>query len=445
MMEEEYPRIGPTGRVTLLFTDIQSSTSLWEANEECMSECIILHDYILRSNLKDHHGFEVKTEGDAFMCAFPSCVDATKYCIAVQRSLVDAKWPKEIYNNYAARVQDDGQGHIVWKGLRVRMGLHSGQPSSKENPVTTRTDYFGKDVNYAARVSAAGCGGQILISASSMEDLFPYCSDAFEFDKEAPFGMPEMQPIEFGDLECWVQYIGQHGLKGISEAEHLFQVTPFGLEARQFLNPKLEEPSIPSRPRTNSRGSVRSQTAILVTEATAPPAPRSFESLQMEEVELDSRLFSHVVDSPHTFPEGAGTLRRVTDPSTPLFPTAPGLFPLRSLCESPVQLSQSSHTVPILRWPPPSLSTTSPVWRSRHFSLYSVTAFLMSEGAPLYSFYPTVRRPMTTPPHARSHLTPHTSHWHTHTSNLSSTTLCFKSITDTKRPLGPSSPAPPVL
>jgi Amt family ammonium transporter len=355
MVEEEYPRVGPTGRVTLVFTDIQSSTSLWEANEESMSECIILHDYILRSCLKDNHGFEVKTEGDAFMCAFPSCVDATKYCIAVQRRLLDAKWPKEIYTNYAARVQDDGEGHIMWKGLRVRMGLHSGQPSSKENPVTTRTDYFGKDVNYAARVSAAGCGGQILISASSMEDLFQYCSDAFEFDKEAPFGMPEMQPIEFGDLECWVQYIGQHGLKGISEAEHLFQVTPFGLEAgsplcsptwhprtaasppvlaelaalnflglqrcapvtlsdssgdprgaRQFLNPKLEEPSIPSRPRTHSRGSVRSQAAILVTEATAPPAPRSFESLQMEEVELDSRLFSHVVDPPHTLPKGPG-------------------------------------------------------------------------------------------------------------------------------------------
>jgi len=248
------------------------------------------------------------------MCAFPSCVDATKYCIAVQRSLVDAKWPKEIYNNYAARVQDDGQGHIVWKGLRVRMGLHSGQPSSKENPVTTRTDYFGKDVNYAARVSAVGCGGQILISASSMEDLFPYCSESIEFDKEAPFGMPEMQPIEFGDLECWVQYIGQHGLKGISEGEHLFQVTPFGLEARHFLSPHMEDPdgvrSPTSVPRPHSRASARAHTAILVAEVATTHVRRSFESLQLEDVDLDPvpglRLFSDVATHPHTLPTGPG-------------------------------------------------------------------------------------------------------------------------------------------
>ena len=103
--EEEYPRVGPKGRVTMLFTDIQSSTSLWEADEDTMAECLIMHDNILRLKLKAHNGFEVKTEGDAFMSAFGSCQDALQYCIAVQLELLQQKWPKAIYSNFFARVQ----------------------------------------------------------------------------------------------------------------------------------------------------------------------------------------------------------------------------------------------------------------------------------------------------------------------------------------------------
>ena len=67
---EEYPSLGPTGQVTMLFTDIQSSTCLWEADEEVMAQCLALHDDVMRHTLKDHGGFEVLLDGPPF-CACP--------------------------------------------------------------------------------------------------------------------------------------------------------------------------------------------------------------------------------------------------------------------------------------------------------------------------------------------------------------------------------------
>jgi|Transcript_27429 Amt family ammonium transporter len=243
--EEEYPRIGPKGIVTLLFTDIQSSTALWEADEDAMSEALILHDHCLRSNLKTHNGFEVKTEGDAFMAAFGSAVDAANYCCTVQHQLLAIKWPKQIYSVLAAGVQDDDNGHVIWKGLRVRMGFHTGEPNDKENPVTNRTDYFGRDVNYAARVSGIAAGGQLLISSASLVHMLQHYSDLEDpLDPEPPFGMEFGKHYEFADMNCWIEYIGQYKLKGITAAdgdgEHLYQIIPFGLQARMFGGLRLD-------------------------------------------------------------------------------------------------------------------------------------------------------------------------------------------------------------
>eukprot|EP00667_Euglena_gracilis_P002793 EG_transcript_2799 len=229
---------GPSGTVTLLFTDIQSSTLLWEADEEAMELALALHDAVFRTTLQVHRGFEVKTEGDAFMCAFGSVPDAAKFCVAVQHGLMDVKWPKELYSNAAARIDDDAAGRIIWKGLRVRMGFHTGQPTPQENPLTQRTDYLGKDVNYAARVAGVGAGGQILLSSASVRELLPLCEESPSgFDAEAPFGMAPGQRYAVPALECYVEYAGRCPLKGITahgDGEHVYQLRPYGLESREF-------------------------------------------------------------------------------------------------------------------------------------------------------------------------------------------------------------------
>uniref|UniRef100_A0A6T1ZNL6 Guanylate cyclase domain-containing protein n=1 Tax=Eutreptiella gymnastica TaxID=73025 RepID=A0A6T1ZNL6_9EUGL len=309
--EEEYPRIGPKGVVTLLFTDIQSSTALWEADEYVMAEALMLHDHVMRSNLKEFNGFEVKTEGDAFMGAFGNCLDACRYCTAVQHQLLTTKWPKAIYSNMMARVQDDDQGRIIWKGLRVRMGFHTGEPNDKENPVTTRTDYFGRDVNYAARVSSIGAGGQILISSASLRDMLPFYSSLSEpLQGEPPFGMEFGERYEFAELKCYVEYIGRFKLKGITtdncEGEHLYQIVPFGLETRHFGNLRLdaeeEASAVVALPRPNlqkklSRGSSMHRRApqysagtemaiVDVAPSSRPSINRLMGDLDIEELEV---------------------------------------------------------------------------------------------------------------------------------------------------------------
>ena len=111
------------------------------------------------------------------MIVFSEAVDAARYCISVQHALQQVKWPKKLYDCWAGRIETDGTGCLSAKGLRVRMGFHVGSPKGKENPVTGRSDYFGKDVNYAARVSACGAGGQIILSAVAMEALLPFYCD----------------------------------------------------------------------------------------------------------------------------------------------------------------------------------------------------------------------------------------------------------------------------
>ena len=89
-------------------------------------------------------------------------------------------------------VQRDADDTIIFRGLRVRMGLHFCSPSAKQNPVTHRTDYFGRDVNYASRIASAANGGQILVSAATVAQLLDFCSEPAEppLGGSAPFGMP---------------------------------------------------------------------------------------------------------------------------------------------------------------------------------------------------------------------------------------------------------------
>jgi predicted ATPase/class 3 adenylate cyclase len=129
----------PTGTVTFLFTDIEGSTRLLAALGDRYASLLDTHDRILRSAIAAHGGTEVNTEGDAFFAAFPSAVEALGAAADAQRALGAADWP-------------DGAA------VRVRIGLHSGEGRlGGEN-------YVGLDVHRAARIAAAGHGGQVLLS-----------------------------------------------------------------------------------------------------------------------------------------------------------------------------------------------------------------------------------------------------------------------------------------
>jgi predicted ATPase/class 3 adenylate cyclase len=127
----------PSGTVTLLFTDIEGSTRLLLELGDEYEKALMDHRVVLRSVFARHHGLELDTWGDAFFVAFEKASDAVSAAVAAQAALSQA-------------------GRI-----RVRIGVHTGEPSQGEE------GYVGIDVHRAARIAAAGHGGQILISRST--------------------------------------------------------------------------------------------------------------------------------------------------------------------------------------------------------------------------------------------------------------------------------------
>ncbi|SPO26130.1 probable Adenylate cyclase [Ustilago trichophora] len=155
----------PIGQVALVFTDIKNSTSLWETNNG-MQTAMRLHNYLLRRQLRTIGGYEVKTEGDAFMVSFPSVTAALLWCFTVQQQLLQEDWPREILDSEDGKEVYDQSGELIHRGLSVRMGIHWGRPVCEADPITRRMDYFGPMVNRAARISgaatssAAGAGNE---------------------------------------------------------------------------------------------------------------------------------------------------------------------------------------------------------------------------------------------------------------------------------------------
>ena len=144
-LEEEQPdmraHMAPDGTVAILFSDIEDSTVLTERlGDERWLQLLREHNTIFREQVSRHDGYEVKSQGDGFMLAFPDPCEALACAIDVQRA-------------FAERDRDEAA-----EPLRVRMGLHTGEVISEEG------DYFGKNVILAARIAAQALGAEILVS-----------------------------------------------------------------------------------------------------------------------------------------------------------------------------------------------------------------------------------------------------------------------------------------
>ncbi len=167
----------PSGTVTLLFSDIEGSTRILRRTGEAYPALLERHRTLLREAFEHHGGYVVGSEGDQFFVAFASAGDAAAAAGDGQRALAAYEWP-------------DGNE------VRVRMGLHTGEPRAVED------GYVGLDVHHAARVMAAGHGGQVLVSAATRALLGP--------------------TVELRDL-------GEHVLKDLAGQQQLYQLELEGL------------------------------------------------------------------------------------------------------------------------------------------------------------------------------------------------------------------------
>ena len=176
------PESFPVGTVTFLFTDIEGSTRLLQALGAEYRDVLERHNAIIRRALAEHEGVEVSTEGDAFFASFRSARDAVAAAVSVQRALAAQHWP-------------NGQP------VRVRMGMHTGEGRLGGD------NYVGLDVHRAARIAAAGHGGQILLSAPTSALL----------ERALPEGVA-------------VRDLGSHRLKDLDQPEHLAELLIDGLD-----------------------------------------------------------------------------------------------------------------------------------------------------------------------------------------------------------------------
>lgn len=233
----------PTGNLAVVFTDIKSSTSLWESFPDAMRTAIKTHNDIMRRQLRIYGGYEVKTEGDAFMVTFPTPTSAMVWCLSVQLKLLDAEWPEEITSSQDGCSILDSTGTKIYKGLSVRMGVHWGCPVPELDMVTQRMDYLGPVVNKAARVSSVADGGQIALSVDFCSEfqkilkLHERVTKGKEQVKEV-YGdevIGEVLERELSMLESigWVFFdFGEHQLKGLENKEFITMVYPTALASR---------------------------------------------------------------------------------------------------------------------------------------------------------------------------------------------------------------------
>ena len=174
----------PTGTLTMLFSDIEGSTALVRRLGERYGEALSAQRTLLRAAFRSFGGRELSTEGDSFFVVFESAIAAVGCCVAGQRALAGHDWP----------------GGVT---VRVRMGLHSGEPTRHED------NYVGLDVHRAARIAAAAHGGQVVLS------------DATRHLVESRLAAD----VSLRDL-------GWHRLKDIEAPERIYQLVVGGLPDR---------------------------------------------------------------------------------------------------------------------------------------------------------------------------------------------------------------------
>ncbi|OZJ04056.1 hypothetical protein BZG36_03569 [Bifiguratus adelaidae] len=228
----------PIGQVAICFTDIKNSTFLWETQPIAMRSAIKTHNSLLRRQLRSVGGYEVKTEGDAFMVCFSSVTSALLWCFTVQLQLLEADWPTEILESEDGRpiVVD---GHVLYRGLSVRMGVHWGSPVWEIDPITKRMDYFGPVVNRASRVCSAADGGQICVSSDVIMSLKKHhglYEKTVDDVGDDISGRTARDVLSLRKLGFSVREIGERKLKGLETAEMLSMVLPKQLTQRWELD-----------------------------------------------------------------------------------------------------------------------------------------------------------------------------------------------------------------
>eukprot|EP01065_Artemidia_motanka_P047078 TRINITY_DN7288_c0_g2_i1.p1 TRINITY_DN7288_c0_g2~~TRINITY_DN7288_c0_g2_i1.p1 ORF type:complete len:1130 (+),score=259.28 TRINITY_DN7288_c0_g2_i1:90-3479(+) len=244
----------PDVPIAICFTDIESSTVLWEAHSQLMQQSLLIHNAVIRVVAAESNGYEVKTMGDAFMLAFLSPRDAVKFGIEVQSALVREVWPPDLLKiDMCAKVHAQGKDELLWNGPRVRAGINFGDVRVHQNPITGRLDYFGSTVNVASRVEAAMRFGGLTGITRNVYDVVE---------------------LDLKPLDGFAWDMGLRTLKGVTEQVQVYGLLPLAQAERKTVLLDSANPLEPLSPKSEARqafenSSARSSTTTLSFEARA--------------------------------------------------------------------------------------------------------------------------------------------------------------------------------
>ena len=223
----------PNAKVAVLFTDIQSSTSLWANVPQEMGEALDMHHREIRQLIKKYKCYEVKTIGDSFMIVSESPDKLMRLALELQTRFHELNWGTQLFdviyrdaaleawqetNKGEAPLMNNNDDTSLWNGIRVRCGLHYGICDIKYDPIVKGYDYYGPPINTAARIESVCHGGQI-----GMSDEM----------RLAVFG-----PV--GSAATW-QDLGEVALRGVPKPVQMYQALPVALAERKFPPLRVDE------------------------------------------------------------------------------------------------------------------------------------------------------------------------------------------------------------
>eukprot|EP00667_Euglena_gracilis_P000266 EG_transcript_266 len=205
----------PHRDICVLFTDIQSSTLLWGELPDVMSVALDVHNAIIRKMIATYKCYEVKTIGDSFMVVVADPGQALQLALAIQEALFDHGGANELDSVYCrvTECQLPGAAYArLWRGLRVRVGMHYGRAQITFDETSKGYDYFGTVVNAAARIESVAHGGQIVASRELFDQVAHRCSA----------------------YRVATQPLGCVQLRGLPATLDLIQLTPIRFAEREF-------------------------------------------------------------------------------------------------------------------------------------------------------------------------------------------------------------------
>ncbi|KXZ45145.1 hypothetical protein GPECTOR_58g594 [Gonium pectorale] len=278
------PGCGGAGeQVTLVATDVEGSTELWEWQPDVMNYALVLHDKLMRLTMATCCGYEITTEGDAFLVAFHEPLDAVRWAMLLQSALLKLDWPPLLLEHPLCRPRPlvpfaearhapggGAGGHgasagtgsgaapllVLFKGLAVRMGVATGVPSAvREHPVTRRMQYTGAVLRLATGIAELGSGGQVLLEPLTFRGIHTQMEQL------------DVVEVEVQELAEVVRRDASIGMPYKPSAAPPHAPTAFAIAASHHLASMSTEPS------THGFSLLSSQRNVILPAPSAAPAP----------------------------------------------------------------------------------------------------------------------------------------------------------------------------